>query len=109
MKLAILVCIFGALGGAGLLLVELVAKKCLARVDRWLDVTAEVWTAPDGTEYDLTVSYLDADGDTWTPIGWLVPFDGVPIPYLECKKLATDIEDVIGAFGPLTPDLQDAE
>lgn len=66
--------------------------------------TPETWTDPSGQEYDLTIGYRDNIGDAWTPIGWLTPFDGVPMPYLECNGLATSIESVIEIYGPITPD-----
>lgn len=75
---------------------------------RWPDLGAETWTDEDGHVWDLTVGYhAEATADAWAPIGWLAPFDGVPVPYLECRGLATDIETVIREFGPLTRDPAD--
>lgn len=81
----------------------------IALRQRWHDVAATTWTEPygDGREYDLTVGYHDDGGDAWTCVGWLTPFDGVPVPYMECRGLATDIETVIRQFGPLTADTED--
>jgi hypothetical protein len=72
---------------------------------RWIDTSAESWTdVADGREYDLTVPYRDAEGNAWTCVGWLVRFDGVPVPLMECDGRAMDIEDTIGEWGPLTAD-----
>jgi hypothetical protein len=74
----------------------------------WPDLTAETWTDSEThADYDLTVEYRDAHGDPWVCVGWLTPFDGVPVPYMECRGTAVDIETVIREFGPLTVDAED--
>lgn len=82
-------------------------KAELDRLRALRNLECETWTPSGGAErrtYDLTISYRDANGDPWTPIGWLAPFDGVPVPYLECRGRAADIETVINECGPLTAD-----
>ena len=74
----------------------------------WPDLTAETWTDSETcAEYDLTVGYHDANGDAWTCVGWLTPFDSAPVPYMECRGMAVDIETVVREFGPLTVDAED--
>lgn len=61
------------------------------------------WTGLDGTVYDLAHGLRDADGDVWVCLGWWYPFEGDPVPLMECASVGrTDLPDVIAAYGPLS-------
>jgi hypothetical protein len=67
------------------------------------------WTAPDGTVYDLRHGLRDADGDVWVCLGWWQPFDGDPVPLVECDNAGrTDLPDAIASYGPMDPRDEDA-
>lgn len=65
---------------------------------------AALWTGPDGTIYDLGHGWRDRDGDVWVCLGWIVLFDGAPVPLMECDSVSerTNLPEVIERYGPIT-------
>lgn len=75
---------------------------------------ATTWTGPDGTVYDLGHGWYDRFGSLAVCIGWIVPFDGERVPFIErCNGDPLDAPDLmempelIERFGPLTPRAED--
>lgn len=71
-----------------------------------------VWTAPEGTEYDLTIPWTDANGDTWVCVGWLAGMGGKlhsvceqPTPIMHNATNGAEVYPMtllIAQAGPLT-------
>lgn len=95
-------------------LVFSLAEQLLRDLDA---ATSTTWTDPaDGTRYDLSVPWRDADGAYWHHAGWLGPPSEPRVPLMlwsatrdllegagrRMSDLAT-LRSVIDDCGPLTP------